>query len=154
SIIHWQPLSEIDTFRRQMDRLFNEVYSNSTQSPVTYKPAIELKDNEHDLVLKAQVPGINPDALDITVTRDSVTIQGNRKSEKTSESEGIHYSEFRYGQLKRVVGLPAEVQQDQVTADYTDGVLTLTLPKVVDDAQKSVKVSLNNHLSDAHPTDA
>lgn len=153
AILHWQPLSEIDTFRRQMDRLFNEVYTSNSQAAVVFKPAIELKDTEAALILKAQVPGINPDQLDITVTRDSVTIQGDRQQQKTSEAEGIHYSEFRYGQLKRIVGLPVEVQQDHVTADYTDGVLTLTLPKVIDQAQKSVKVSLNSRLSDEQQAD-
>lgn len=143
AIIHWQPISEIETFRRQMDRLFDEVSGLSTQSTIAFKPAIEIHDTENTLVLKAQLPGIDPEALDITVTQEEVIIQGERKYEQASKEGGVHRSEFRYGQFKRVLALPVEVQQEAVTADYTHGVLTLTLPKVVNQAKKPVKVSLS-----------
>ncbi|MGB0563849.1 MAG: Hsp20/alpha crystallin family protein [Spirulinaceae cyanobacterium] len=154
AILHWQPFSEIDTLRQQMERLFEDVADPNAQNGVTFRPAIELKDTEKALVLKAQLPGVNADSLDITVTRESVTLQGERQYEKTDKSEGFYRSEFHYGKLKRVIGLPVAVQQDNVEADYTDGVLTLTLPKVIDQAKKAVKISLGNpQLTDDNTAD-
>lgn len=142
AIVHWQPFSEMESVRRQMDRLFDELTNGALSQPVAFKPAIELKDTETDLILKAQIPGMNADDLDVSVTRDSVTIQGERKYEQTSESEGVYRSEFRYGQFHRAIELPAPIEQEKVTADYTDGVLTLTLPKVQDKTRQAVKVNL------------
>ncbi|MEM8637488.1 MAG: Hsp20/alpha crystallin family protein [Cyanobacteria bacterium P01_G01_bin.54] len=151
AILHWQPFSEIDTLRRQMERLFEDVSDPTAQTGISFQPAIELKDTENTLVLKAQLPGINPDDFEITVTREHVTLQGERKYEKNTESEGLYRSEFRYGQLKRVIGLPVAVQQDKVEADYTHGVLTLNLPKVIDQAKKAVKINLGNPQLTDHP---
>lgn len=142
ALIRWQPFSEIDTLRRQMDHLFEEVTNNGLTESALWKPAVELKDAEDQLVLRAQLPGIAAQDVDISVTRDLVSIAGEYRTENQGEEKGIYHSEFRYGQFKRVISLPVAIQNDKVTADFKDGILTLHLPKVDEAVNRVVKVQL------------
>jgi HSP20 family protein len=143
ALIRWQPFSEIDTLRRQMDHLFDEVTNTTLSETVAWKPAVELKDHDEKLVLRVQLPGINAEDVDINVTRDGVSIAGQYHDTKDAESgHGVYHSEFRYGQFKRVISLPVPIQNDQVTADFTNGVLVLTLPKVDEAVNRVVNVKL------------
>lgn len=149
ALIRWQPWQEVETLSRQLDQLFADFtpVSRST-SPVArpvsraWTPAIELKATETDFVLRAELPGIDAKDLDIQVTREGVSISGEYRSETKNEDGKLFRSEFRYGSFRRVVPLPVAIQNDQVKADFTDGILTLTLPKVVSDRPKVVKVNL------------
>ncbi|MFM7427253.1 MAG: Hsp20/alpha crystallin family protein [Elainella sp.] len=145
---YWQPLREMETVRRQFDQLFDEL-TQPTQQQSAWRPAVEMKDNESAIVLRVQLPGIDAKDLDVEVTREAVTIAGEHRYEQKSEENGFFKSEFRYGKFHRVIGLPVEVQNDKVEADYKDGVLTLTLPKVEQLRHKAVKVNL---ASQASPT--
>lgn len=100
-----------------------------------------------ELELKAQVPGINPDDLDVTVNRDSVTISGEYRYEDNGQNS--YGSEFQYGKFSRTVGLPVGIQQDQVQADYTDGILTLQLPKIEQAANQKVKINFGGQSQQA-----
>ncbi|MFB6276915.1 MAG: Hsp20/alpha crystallin family protein [Halothece sp.] len=147
ALTRWNPATELDFFRRQMDRLFNEMTGDRAITPQIGQPAIELNDAGNDVVLKAQVPGINQDDLDITVNRDSVTISGEfRHADDGKESYG---SEFQYGHFSRTIGLPVAIQQDQAEADYTNGILTLRLPKLEQVANQKVKINLGSQSQQA-----
>ena len=139
---YWQPLREVDTLRRQMDQLLdNLIESNGDRS--TWAPVVELKDAGDAFVLKAQLPGVTEKDLDIQVTKDTVKITGEHRNEHQNQENGYYRSEFRYGKFSRTVGLPIAVQNDQVHASYKDGILSLTLPKVVEAQNKVVKVTLS-----------
>jgi HSP20 family protein len=139
---YWQPLREMETLRRQMDRLFDDLVESTGENRSAWTPAVELKDAGDKFVLQAQLPGVSAKDLDVQVTQDTVTIAGEYRSE-TQNQEGSYYkSEFRYGKFHRAIGLPAAVQNDQVQADYKDGILSLTLPKVAEARNKVVKVNL------------
>jgi HSP20 family protein len=149
ALIRWQPWQEVETLSRQLDRLFADLTPVSrTASPIaspvssTWTPAIELKATDTDFVLRAELPGIDAKDLDIQVTREGVSIAGEYRSETKKEDGKFFRSEFRYGSFRRVVPLPVAIQNDQVKADFTDGILTLTLPKVVSDRPKVFKVNL------------
>ncbi len=105
-------------------------------------PAAELTETDDALHLKLEVPGIEAKDLDIQVMADRVAISGERKSETKSEENGRTRSEFRYGKFQRVIPLPARIQNANVTADYKDGILNLTLPKSEEEKNKVVKVNL------------
>uniref|UniRef100_A0A832H0G9 Hsp20/alpha crystallin family protein n=1 Tax=Oscillatoriales cyanobacterium SpSt-402 TaxID=2282168 RepID=A0A832H0G9_9CYAN len=153
AIIRWQPWQEFDTLRRQFDDLFDELAPISRVGGKvnghTWAPAIELRSTDDAVVLRAELPGINAEDLDVQVTREAVSISGEYKSEtKTEDKEHqIHRSEFRYGSFQRVIPLPTAIQNDQVKAEFKDGILTLTLPKVEAEKPKVVKVSLNGTAS-------
>ncbi len=146
-LTRWQPWQEMEAARRQFDQLFNELVP--TRSAATWTPAIELLSNDAEFTVRAQLPGIDAKDLDVQVGRNAVSISGEHKFENKTEEHGFVRSEFRYGSFRRVIPLPALVQNDQVRADFKDGILTLTLPRL-QAVQPSV-VKLN--LSEAAPQD-
>jgi HSP20 family protein len=142
ALIRWQPFQEIETMRRQMDEIFEEMASFKREPQMTWKPAVELQDTEDSVILRAEIPGVEGKDLDIRVTREAVAIAGEHRYEKKAENKGIFRSEFRYGKFQRVIPLPVAVQNDQVQAQFKDGILTLTLPKVTEARRQVVKVNL------------
>ena len=144
ALIRWQPFQEIDTLQREMNRLFDDVLAptNRRDNGFAFVPAAELKETPEALHLKLEVPGLDAKDLNIEVTADSVSISGERQSEVKSEEKGIFRSEFRYGKFQRVIPLHTQVDNQKVQAEYKDGILTLTLPKLEDERRKVVKVNL------------
>jgi HSP20 family protein len=147
ALVRWNPATDLDAFRRQMDRLFDEMTGDRALTPQWGQLPIELNDAGNNLELKAQVPGINPDDLDVTVNRDSVTISGEYRYEDNGQNS--YGSEFQYGKFSRSIGLPVGIQQDNVQADYTNGILTLHLPKIEQAANQKVKINLGSQSQQA-----
>ncbi len=150
ALVRWEPFREIDTLRHQMDRLFEDVTSLSNSERLgqsVWTPAIELKETAEAIVLRAEIPGVNAKDLDIQVSREAVSIAGEHHQEQHSDDKGILHSEFRYGSFRRVVPLKVRVQNDQVKAEFKDGILVLTLPKAEDEKRKVVKVNLEGAQS-------
>jgi HSP20 family protein len=133
----------MDMMRRQFDQLFAEMTQPvDQQAQPTWRPAIELQDEGNNVVVRAQLPGMEAKDLNVEVTKEAISITGERRHEQKTEDKGFFKSEFRYGQFHRVVPLPVAVQNDKVQAEYKDGVLTLTLPKVEAVRNRVVKVNL------------
>jgi len=147
ALVRWNPATELDAFRRQMDRLFDEMTGDRALTPQWGQLPIELNDAGDNLELKAQVPGMNPDDLDVTVNRDSVTISGEYRHE--NEAQNSYGSEFQYGKFSRTIGLPVGIQQDNVQADYSNGILTLHLPKIEQARNQQVKINLGSQSQHA-----
>ncbi len=141
AIIRFQPLfNDIELIRRQMDQIFDNMVG-SVQGSETWQPAIELKEADDELVLRVELPGIEGKDLDVQVRRDAVVISGETTVEKTENKETYIRSEFRYGKFQRAISLPVPIQNDQVKANFTNGVLTLNMPK--HEAVKNTVVKLN-----------
>lgn len=151
TLLRRNPANELDLFRRQMDRLFDEMAGDREFDLSVWNPAIELNDAGENLELKAQIPGMNQDDLDVTVNRDSVTISGEYRHE--DEVKNSYGSEFHYGKFSRTIGLPVGIQQDKAEADYRDGILTLRLPKVEEAATRQVKIKPGNQQAIAGKSD-
>ncbi|MBD2085813.1 Hsp20/alpha crystallin family protein [Coleofasciculus sp. FACHB-542] len=149
TLIRWQPFQEMETLRRQMDRMFDELASVNRDAPITWKPAIELQDTEDSLILRAQIPGIEAKDLDIRISREAVVITGERRYEKKEQEGGYLRSEFRYGNFQRVISLPVAIHNDRVQSVFKDGVLMLTLPKVTSVRDRVVKLNLADSTSAA-----
>lgn len=147
ALLRRNPASEFDLFRRQMDELFNDLTATRSWDQPVWNPAIELNDAGNKLELKAQIPGINQDDLGVTVNRDSVTISGEYRHE--DDGQNSYGSEFHYGKFSRTIGLPVGIQQNEVEAEYTKGVLILHLPKVEEAANRQVKINLGGQSSQA-----
>jgi HSP20 family protein len=139
---YWQPFTEIETIREQLDKVFDQRAATRDNSEAAWMPALELADAGDNFVLKAQLPGIDPKDIDVQVTPEAISISGERRYENTDEKSGYVRSEFRYGKFHRVLPLPAAIQNDSVQADYKDGILMLTLPKVTEARNKVVKINL------------
>lgn len=147
ALIRWQPFQEFDTLRRQMDEMFDQVMVRERQSATSWQPAIELQDTEENLVLRAEIPGADGKDIDIHVTREAIAISGERRFEQHTQAQGFFRSEFRYGNFQRVIPLPMPVQNEQAYAEFKDGILTLTLPKVSEARRTVVKLNLDNTTS-------
>lgn len=145
--VRWNPATEFDALRHQMDRLFDEMTGDRALTPQWGQLPIELNDADNNLELKAQVPGLNPNDLDVTVNRDSVTISGEYRYE--NEEQNSYGSEFQYGKFSRTISLPVGIQQDNVQADYNNGILTLHLPKIEQAANQKVKINLGSQSQQA-----
>ena len=139
---YWQPFTEIETLRQQLDKVFDQRAATRDNSEAAWMPALELVDAGDNFVLKAQLPGIDPKDVDVQVTREAISISGERRYENTDEKSGYVRSEFRYGKFHRVLPLPAPIQNDSVQAECKHGILTLTLPKVIEARNKVVKINL------------
>jgi HSP20 family protein len=137
-----QPFTEIETLREQLDKVFDQRAATRDNSEAAWMPALELVDAGDNFVLKAQLPGIDPKDIDVQVTREAISISGERRYENRDEKSGYVRSEFRYGKFHRVLPLPAHIQNDSVQAEYKDGILMLTLPKVTEARNKVVKINL------------
>ncbi|HLO50287.1 MAG TPA: Hsp20/alpha crystallin family protein [Kamptonema sp.] len=144
SLIRFEPFREIDTLQREMNRLFEGFAPSSERGTngVAFLPAAELHETPEAIYLKLEVPGLEAKDLDIQVTAEAVAISGERRAESKTEEKGITRSEFRYGSFRRVIPLPARIQNEKVEAEYKDGILNLNLPKAEAEKNRVVKVSV------------
>ncbi len=142
----WHPFRDIELLRRQFDQMFDDLTHLESGVPFAQVPAIELQDNGNELILKAQLPGLTAENLDIQATREAVAIAGEYRQEEKTEEKGYLRSEFRYGKFRRLVPLPTPIRNEEVKATYKNGVLTLTLPKTEEARNRVVKVNLAGEL--------
>jgi HSP20 family protein len=142
-------IKEFNNLRQQMDKLFDDItheqphlggFAKTGETPWT--PAIELQETETELLLKAQLPGIKPEELDIQVSENAVFLSGEHQEETKTNEKGVFRSEFHYGQFKRVIPLPTTIKREQVKADMISGLLTLTMLKATPALPHLVKVPL------------
>jgi len=145
NIVRWEPFNEMISLRDAIDRLFEESFIQPRWATPLREGmgqlALDVIENPNEFVVKASVPGLKPEDLDITVVGDTLTIKGQTKAEMKQEKENYLLQERRYGAFQRSITLPASVQADKAHADFENGVLTLTLPKVEEVKPKQIKVA-------------
>ncbi len=150
TLVRYTPWQEINSLAGQLNSLFDDTLPARWEDfgNLSKVPAAELSETNEALHLKLEVPGMEAKDLDIQVMADRVAIAGERKSETKSEKNGKTLSEFRYGKFSRGIPLPLRIQNTKVTADYKDGILNLTLPKVEEEKNKVVKIDLLGKATD------
>jgi HSP20 family protein len=111
-------------FNQLVPRAFNDFFRTGNPGP-----SVDLHETDHELILHADIPGLNPEDVDITVDEDMVTLKGETKRDETREERGYHLTERRYGSFYRTIPLPVQVKSEQAVARYKDGVLELKMPK-------------------------
>lgn len=145
TLMRWDPYREFATMRNLMDRVFEDTFGPT--QPLRHESgalslALDVAEKEDDFVVKASVPGISPDDLDISLTNDVLTIRGETKEDSEVNEETYHLRERRYGSFMRSITLPVPVQSDKVDAAYDNGVLTLTLPKAEELRPKKIAINV------------
>ena len=144
SIIRWEPFGNVLHLRNMVDRLFDDF------TPIERVPAIfsghqvpvDVVENEKEFVVKANVPGIPKDNLEIEIHEDTVVIKGKYDEEKESKNEGYRIKERHSGSFTRVLPFGVDVDSDKASAKMEDGVLVLTLPKVQAELPKTKKLEI------------
>jgi HSP20 family protein len=145
-IVRWDPFREAVSLREAMDRLFNESFLHPWGDSWSLLPGeargvpLDMYETDKDVVVKASVPGMKPEDIQVTVTDDVLTIKGELKAEQEIKRENYHMQEHRYGSFQRSVRLPAPVKSDKAEAVFENGVLTLTLPKTEEVQPRLIKV--------------
>ena len=130
NLMKWEPVSEIMTLRQAMDQLFNDAYTRPvSMSGVSASPAIDLYQDNDNVVVKAALPGLKAEDVEISVIANVLSLRGEYKQENEHKDATYHIREQRYGSFERAVRLPTDVQTDKAKADFEDGILTVTLPK-------------------------
>ena len=144
SLVRYNPWREMEALQRQMNHLFEDIAlpTRGENDRFGFVPAAELSETDQAIQLKLELPGIKAEDLDVQVTKDAVIISGERTEESKSAEEGWTRSEFRYGKFERTIGLPTEVDNTNVSAEYKDGILNLNLPKSEAEKNKVVKVNI------------
>jgi HSP20 family protein len=130
------PWFEMERLQREMDRLFS-----GTSLPYAQNfPALNLWTSENDVIVTAELPGIDSDSLDISVLDETLTLSGTRSIDQLKEDESYHRQERGHGRFSRTLVLPFKVNADKVAALYERGVLKITLPRAEEDKPKKIKV--------------
>lgn len=139
-------------FNNEFSDLVNSFFGNMLDLPLETPaalhqsmPKVEVEENENDVVVSAEMPGIPEDNIDLEVSSDGyLTISGEKKQEKKENRKGSYFSEFSYGSFKRTIPLPWDLKFDDAKADYKDGVLKVLFPKSQNEQGKKKKISISH----------
>ncbi len=144
NLIRWEPMREMVTLREAMDRLFEDAFTHPLGTADGWHsssvPAIDLYQTDNDVVIKAALPGIKADDVQINITGDILTVKGEMKEKNETKEKNYHIREQRWGAFERSVMLPTNVVSDKAKAEFEDGVLTITLPKAEEAKPKTITV--------------
>ena len=141
-LVRWDPFAEFGSLRRAMDRLFEDYAptrsARDERAELTFP--VDVSETENEVVVKAVLPGIKPQDVELTVNEGVLTVRGETRSETTEEKENFYRREIRHGSFSRSLPLPTRVNQENAEAEFTDGILTVRLPKAEDVRPKSIKI--------------
>lgn len=141
-----EPFQELERMRRDMDRLWDSFFDDRPMVRrgdwSEWLPSLDLSETKNEFVVKAEVPGMTPKDIDISLAQGVLTIRGEKKQEKEEKEENYHFVERSYGSFSRSIRVPGEVQSDKIKAAYKDGILRVTLPKTEDTKKKEVKIKV------------
>jgi HSP20 family protein len=144
TLTRWEPFGGATTMQDQVNRLFHDVFERQggESSLTAWAPAVDIYESEHELVVKADLPDIDPKDLDIRVENNILTIRGERKFEKKVNEDNYLRVERAYGSFARSFTLANTVNSDAIKAEYQNGVLTLSIPKKEEAKPKQIKVNV------------
>jgi HSP20 family protein len=144
SLIRWEPFRGASSLQDQVNRLFSDVFERKAEesSLTAWAPSVDIYETEHELVVKADLPDVDPKDLDIRVENNILTIRGERKFEKKVNEETYLRVERAYGSFARSFTLANTVNSEAIKADYQNGVLTLGIPKKEEAKPKQIKVNV------------
>jgi HSP20 family protein len=147
TLTRWEPFRELASLRNAMDRAFGDTFEFPRQweRQATWGPALDVVEKEDSYIVKASVPGVAPEDVEITLTDNVLTIKGETKEDKEDKQENYHVRERHYGSFMRSITLPTTVEADKVEAVNEQGVLTLTLPK--SEAVKPKKIAVKSTVN-------
>jgi len=140
---NWEPAHEMMTLREAMDRLFDDAFTRPLGFGVGAEallPAIDLYQTENEVVVKAALPGIKPEDVQISITGDLLTLRGDFKQENEQKEKTYHLHEQRHGLFERSIPLPTIVETEKAKADFENGVLTIVLPKAEAVKPKTISI--------------
>ena len=155
-LTRWDPFREMMVVRNTRDRRFdgNLAVAPSSWKSFNWSVALDVVENDDEFIVKASLPGINPDDLEITFSDNKLTIKGEVTEEEELEEVHYHLRERRYGSFTRSIKLPSGIEADKIVAKYDSGVLNLHLPKVEEVKPKKITIKTSSpEMIDANAED-
>ena len=142
NLTRWEPAREMMTLREAMDRLFDDAFTRpiSLRDGGWSTPAVDMFQTDDEVVVKVALPGFKADEVQINVTGDVLTLRGELKHEEEKKERAWHFREHRWDSFERSIALPTEVTADRASADFENGILTITLPKAEEVKPKTISV--------------
>ena len=141
NLIRWDPLREVSEVRSLMDRAFDDFFSRST---ITYDGIgsidVNLLQTDDDIIVKASIPGVKPEDINISISGDTLTLRGEVKEDQEYKDVNYHIREMRQGSFSRTMTLPVKVDSDKAKAEFENGILCLTMPKAEEVKPKTITI--------------
>ena len=138
------------SLQHQMNSLFDDFFSGFDVTPRSltpggfsaFSPSVDVKESDKDFTIRAEIPGVEEKDVEVTVTKDAVTIKGEKKEEKEDKDKNYYYMERSYGSFNRVIPLAVETDANKAEASFKNGVLNITIPKKSSAKTKGTKVPI------------
>ena len=147
-LTRWEPFREFTTLQDRMNRLFRDSFSPEAQdqslTTSSFAPAVDVYEDEHNITLKIEVPGIDEKDIDVRIENNTLTVHGERKFEKEEKEENFRRVERQYGSFTRSFTLPTTVDAEKVSANYDKGILKISLAKKAEAKPKQIKVNVGS----------
>lgn len=144
NLVRWEPFRELMSLRQAMDRLLEESFVRPSRALGLFgeeaQPPIDVYQTPNEVVVKASLPGVKPEDVEITITDDTLTIKGEAKAKEELKREDYLYQEHRYGGFARSISLPRALQSEKAEATFEDGILILTIPRAEEAKPKAIKI--------------
>jgi len=131
-----------DRFNRVLSQAFSQAFGDEESKLGSWAPAVDIFETDENLVVKAELPGVDPKDVEVRVEDSTLYLKGQRKFENEVKDENYHRIERSYGSFTRTFALPSSINADKVAAEYKDGMLTLTLPKREEAKPKTIKIQV------------
>jgi HSP20 family protein len=148
-LTRWDPFREFTTLQDRMGRLFRDSYGDRDEALTTstFAPAVDVYEDEHNITLNIEVPGIEEKDIDVRVENNTLTVHGERKFEKEQKEENFRRVERQYGSFTRSFTLPNTVDTESIQATYDKGILKIQLAKKAEAKPKQIKVNVGSQKS-------
>jgi len=139
SLVEWNPFRELDSFGKEMGNWFERLPFRFLSAST---PRVDVYETDTDVIMKAEIPGVSKEDLNVYVDENSIRLSGQSKRSDEFKDDQIYRSERYYGSFSRTIPLPVEIKADQVTAKYKDGILTIQAPKVEPSKTKAKRIDI------------
>jgi HSP20 family protein len=144
-LVPFKPFSELRNLRKEMDRVWNRFFEDAPAHTLLSKgwePMTDISETKSKLIVKAELPGMEAEDIEVSLTNDILLIKGEKKKETEKKGENHFCVERYYGSFQRMFRLPVEVKSDKIEAEFKNGVLTITMPKNSKAKKKEIKVKV------------
>ncbi len=145
ALVRWRPMSDLVSIQDEINRAFDEVWRGGRPAgaaPRGWYPAVDLKENESEFKLVAELPGLKRDDVRISLTDNVITLRGEKRAERESDNDNWHQIERSYGTFERSFQLGCPVDTDKIKARFEDGVLTVVLPKSEESRPREIDIDV------------
>jgi HSP20 family protein len=138
AVVRWDPFRDFNILQDRVNRMFG---NDEAAATTTWSPAVDIFETEGEIVVKAELPGMNREDIALNLEKNLLTLKGERRFEKETKDENYHRIERSYGGFSRAFSIPATVDEEKIRADYKDGVLKIVLPKKEQAKPKQIRIA-------------